>query len=191
MPTEIDSVRHRFPRAAPLPPLTEEVIEGTDLMPGWRIPAGSNPASVIELLNRTAELLLTKARGLAQKYRHHHDIPRSLAPWQARRITAHINANLETALRVEDLARIARLSESYFARAFCGSFGCPPHRFVTLCRLERAKELMLEPDVSLRQIATDCGFADQAHFSRIFLRFVGVSPARWRRAVAAPPASMA
>ena len=191
MPTEIDSVRHRLPRAAPLPPLTEEVIEGTDLMPGWRIPAGSNPASVIELLNRTAELLLTQARGLAQKYRHHHDIPRSLAPWQARRITAHINANLDTALRVEDLARIARLSESYFARAFCGSFGCPPHRFVTLCRLERAKELMLKADISLRQIATDCGFADQAHFSRIFLRFVGVSPARWRRAVAAPPASMA
>ena len=171
MPIEIDSARHRFPRASP-PPLctvaatgstehlmTEEVIQASDLMPGWRIPAGSN------------------------------DIPRSLAPWQARRITAHINANLDTALRVEDLARIARLSESYFARAFCSSFGCPPHRFVTLCRLGRAKELMLKADTSLRQIATDCGFADQAHFSRIFLRFVGVSPARWRRALAAPPAA--
>jgi AraC family transcriptional regulator len=166
--------------------MTEEVIEGSDLIPGLRIPAGSNLASVIESLNRTAELLLTKARGLAQKYRHHNNIPRSLAPWQIRRISAHINANLDTALRVDDLARIARLSQSYFARAFSGSFGCPPHRFVTRCRVEHAKELMLRADVSLRRIATDCGFADQAHFSRIFLKFVGVSPARWRRALQAP-----
>ena len=207
MATEINSDRHRLPGAAALSlyaneslrafaasppaehPTTEEVIEGSDLLPGWRIPAGSNPASVIELLNRTAELLLTKARGLAQKYRDHNNIRRSLAPWQMRRISAHIDANLDAALRVEDLARIARLSQSYFARAFSGSFGCPPHRFVTRCRLERAKELMLNADASLRQIATDCGFADQAHFSRIFLRFVGVSPAKWRRALAAPPAS--
>jgi AraC-like DNA-binding protein len=207
MAAEINSDRHRFPGAAPVPlyandslralattrpaeqRMTEEVIEGSDLIPGWRIPAGSNPASVIELLNRTAELLLTRARGLAQRYRHHNNIPRTLAPWQIRRITAHINANLDAALRVADLARVARLSQSYFARAFSGSFGCPPHRFVTRCRLERAKELMSQADVSLRQIATDCGFADQAHFSRIFLRFVGVSPARWRRALAAPRAS--
>ena len=171
------------------PEMSEEVIEGSDLIPGWRIPAGSNPASVIELLNRTAESLLMRARGLAQKYRNHNNIPRSLAAWQIRRITAHINANLDTALRVQDLARIARLSQSHFARAFSGSLGCPPHRFVTRCRLERAKELMLKDDISLRQVATDCGFADQAHFSRLFLRFVGVSPARWRRALTAPPAS--
>ena len=207
MATEINNDRHRFPGAAALPlyandPLrafaatppaehrmAEEVIEGSDLIPGWRIPAGSNPASVIEALNRAAELLLTKARGLAQKYRHDDNIPRSLAPWQIRRISAHINANLDAALRVEDLARIVRLSQSYFSRAFSSSFGCPPHRFITRCRLERAKELMLKAEVSLRQIATDCGFADQAHFSRIFLRFVGVSPARWRRALVAPPAS--
>jgi AraC-like DNA-binding protein len=163
-------------------------------MPGWRIPDlripdGSNPASVIDLLNRTAELLLTKARGLARTYRQHNHIRRSLAPWQVRRITAHINENLDTALRVADLAGLVRLSHSYFARAFSGSFGCPPHQYVTRCRLERAKELMLRADISLRQVATDCGFADQAHFSRIFLRFVGVSPARWRRAQPASPAS--
>jgi AraC family transcriptional regulator len=169
--------------------MTEEVNEGTNPISGWRIPAGSSSASAIELLNRAAELLLTKARELAQKYHHQHNIHGSLSAWQAQRITAHINANLDKALRVEDLARLARQSQSYFTRAFGGSFGCPPHRFITRCRVERAKELMLEAHVPLRQIAMECGFADQAHFSRIFLRFVGVSPARWRRALAAPPAS--
>jgi AraC family transcriptional regulator len=166
---------------------TEDINEGTHLMPGLRVPAGSNPASVIELLNQTAGLLLTKARELAQKHRHSQDIRGNLAPWQVRRIITHVNANLDAALRVEELARVARLSESYFSRKFSSSFGCSPHRFITRCRLERAKELMLGTDVPLMQIAIECGFADQAHFSRVFLGCMGISPARWRRALAAPP----
>jgi AraC-like DNA-binding protein len=166
---------------------TEEVNEGNLLIPGLRVPAGSNLASVIELLNQTAGLILTKARELGQKHAHTKDIRGSLAPWQVRRIITHVNANLDAALRVEDLARLARLSQSHFSRAFSSSFGCPPHRFITRCRLERAKELMLRTDVPLLQIAIECGFADQAHFSRVFLRFVGMSPARWRRVLAPPP----
>jgi len=166
---------------------TEEINEKANLIPGLRVPAGSNLAAVVELLNRAAGLILTKARELAQKYPRSEDIRGSLAPWQVRRITTHVNANLDAALRVEDLARLARLSQSYFSRAFSSSFGCPPHRFITRCRVERAKELMLRTDVSLLQIAIECGFGDQAHFSRTFLRFVGISPARWRRALAAPP----
>jgi AraC-like DNA-binding protein len=184
----INAPVHAFPILAPSGHWnTEEINEGTHLIPGLRVPAGSNPASAMELLNQAAGLILTKARELAQKHTHSEDIRGSLAPWQVRRITTHVNANLDAALRVEDLARLARLSLSHFSRAFSNSFGFPPHRFITRCRLERAKELMLRTDVSLRQIAIECGFADQAHFSRIFLRFAGISPARWRRALAAPP----
>jgi AraC-like DNA-binding protein len=157
---------------------TEEINDGTYLIPGLRVPAGSNPASVIELLNQIAGLIL--------KHPHTEDIRGSLAPWRVRRIVTHVNANLDAALRVEDLARLTRLSLSHFCRAFRSSFGCPPHRFITHCRLERAKELMLRTDVPLLQIAIECGFADQPHFSRVFLRFVGISPARWRRVLAAP-----
>ena len=166
---------------------SEEINEGAHLIPGLRVPAGSNPASVIELLNQTAGLILTKARELAQKHSHTEHIRGGLAPWQVRRIITHVNANLDAALRVEDLARLVRLSQSHFSRAFSSSFGCPPHRFITRCRLERAKELMLRTDVPLLQIAIECGFADQAHFSRVFLRLVGIAPARWRRVLAAPP----
>jgi len=179
---------HAFPTLAPSEHWDiKEINGGTNLIPGLRVPAGSNPASVIELLNRAAGLLLTKARELAQKHPPSEDLRGSLAPWQVRRIMTHVNANLDSALRVKDLARLARLSQSHFSRAFSSSFGCPPHRFITRCRLERAKGLMLRTDMSLLRIATECGFADQAHFSRIFLRFVGMSPARWRRALAAPP----
>jgi AraC family transcriptional regulator len=54
-------------------------------------------------------------------------------------------------------------------------------------RVERAQGLMLRSDVSLAQIAIDCGFADQAHFNKSFRRILGESPGAWRRARAVPP----
>jgi len=105
-----------------------------------------------------------------------------LAPWQARSVTAYIDANLSTSLSCEELARSARLSVSYFARAFKCTFGCSPHVFLMRRRMQRAQGLMLESNAPLAQIALDCGFADQAHLSRHFLRFTGERPASWRRA---------
>jgi len=105
-----------------------------------------------------------------------------LAPWQVRSVTTHIDANLSASLSCDALARLAGLSVSYFARAFKCTFGCPPHVFLMRRRMERAQGLMLKTNISLAQIALDCGFADQAHLSRIFLRFTGERPASWRRA---------
>ena len=79
-----------------------------------------------------------------------------LAPWQVRRVTDHIEANLETSLPLRELASIARLSPSYFSRAFKGA----------------------QP---LAQIAIACGFADQAHLARVFRRSAGLTPTAWRR----------
>jgi AraC-like DNA-binding protein len=105
-----------------------------------------------------------------------------LAPWQVRSVTAYIDANLSASLSCEALARLARLSVSYFARAFKCTFGCSPHVFLMRRRLERAQGLMLKSNAPLAQIALDCGFADQAHLSRLFLQFTGDRPASWRRA---------
>jgi AraC-like DNA-binding protein len=48
-------------------------------------------------------------------------------------------------------------------------------------RVERAQQLMLLSQESLAQIALACGFADQAHYCRVFRSVVGVSPSAWRR----------
>jgi AraC family transcriptional regulator len=105
-----------------------------------------------------------------------------LAPWQVRSVTTYIDANLNASLSCEALARLARLSVSYFARAFKCTFGYSPHVFLMRRRMERAQGLMLKTNAPLAQIALDCGFADQAHLSRLFLRFTGERPASWRRA---------
>jgi AraC family transcriptional regulator len=111
---------------------------------------------------------------------------RGLAPWQVRRVLAHIEADLNTPIRNKDLAALARLSTFHFNVAFRNSVGESPHRYIIRRRVERAQGLMLSTDRSLSDIAAECGLADQAHLTRLFRRIVGESPAVWRRARANP-----
>lgn len=104
-----------------------------------------------------------------------------LAPWQARKIAAHIEAGLHGPLSVEALAATAGLSVSYLGRAFKTTFGTPPQAYVLTRRLARARSLMTDNALALSRIAEQCGFSDQAHFSRQFRQAHGVSPNRWRR----------
>jgi len=104
-----------------------------------------------------------------------------LAPWQARRVMELVQAHLEMPIRVEEMANATRLSTSYFFRAFKHSFSMSPHAYVLALRLARAKELLSESDEQISQVAMACGFADQAHFSRVFRRETGCAPGYWRR----------
>lgn len=103
-----------------------------------------------------------------------------LAPWQAKRVVAFIDENLSRKILVEDLANLVRLSESHFARAFTKNFGVPPRTYLIGRRVELAKRLMRSTKDALCQIALECGFADQAHLSRVFRSLVGLPPHAWR-----------
>lgn len=105
-----------------------------------------------------------------------------LAAWQAKRTARHIDLHLDRAIPVAELAALVRLSRTHFSAAFHCTFGRPPHTYVLERRIARAKQLMLETDLPLSQIACACGLCDQAHLSRLFRRLVGQSPLLWRRA---------
>jgi AraC family transcriptional regulator len=109
-----------------------------------------------------------------------------LAPWQIRSVMTYVDSNLDTQIRNKDLATIARLSEFHFNVAFRRSVGHSPHNYIIRRRMERAQGLMLSTNKPLSEIAAECGLADQSHFTRLFRRFVGESPAAWRRARANP-----
>jgi len=51
-----------------------------------------------------------------------------------------------------------------------------PHQWLLNLRVERGKEQLLNSDASLANIAIDCGFADQSHFTRVFTKHIGNSP---------------
>lgn len=104
-----------------------------------------------------------------------------LAPWQVRQATRQLADRIGSGVSVAALARQVRLSSSHFCRAFKASVGMPPHAYLIRLRIERASAMMLETSDSLSQIAVACGFPDQAHLSRVFLRSVGSTPSAWRR----------
>jgi AraC family transcriptional regulator len=104
-----------------------------------------------------------------------------LAPWQARVLKTHIETHLDVSLRTKELAELVQLSSFHFCRVFRVSFGNSPHSYVTRRRIERAQGLILATKLPLGQIAVDCGFADQAHFTKLFRKVTGESPGEWRR----------
>ena len=104
-----------------------------------------------------------------------------LAAWQERRAKELMLAFIDQELPLSRLAAECGLSIRHFARAFRHTTGVPPHQWLLRHRVDRAKELLQTRAVSLADIASFCGFADQSHFTRVFTRIVGVSPGAWRR----------
>jgi len=104
-----------------------------------------------------------------------------LAVWQAKRVVAHIEANLGSKLGIREMAHLVALSTSHFSRAFKQTLGSSPMAYVAVRRVERAKLMMASTGQRLTDIALACGFADQSHLNRCFRHIVGVSPGLWRR----------
>jgi AraC family transcriptional regulator len=114
-----------------------------------------------------------------------------LAPWQARQVAAYIRDNIGATLRASELSRLARLSHSHFSRAFKVSFHETLTSYIMRQRISLAQDKMLTTDHALSRIALECGLCDQAHFSRVFRRIVGLTPSLWRRLFASDVALLA
>ncbi|MBZ9558329.1 MULTISPECIES: AraC family transcriptional regulator [unclassified Modicisalibacter] len=94
-----------------------------------------------------------------------------------------IRADLAHPWRVAEMAARCHLAEAAFARQFRALTGRPPHVWLTAQRLALARTRLRDPRASLTEIALACGFADAAHFSRVFRRHLGCPPGEWRRAL--------
>ncbi|AOR80249.1 hypothetical protein BES08_25365 (plasmid) [Novosphingobium resinovorum] len=104
-----------------------------------------------------------------------------LSTWQERLAKELIEINLADGVALEELARCCDLRVSQFAHAFRRSVGLPPYQWLIHRRVTRATDLLRGRRLSLAEIANQCGFADQAHFTRVFHKRVGVAPAVWRK----------
>lgn len=104
----------------------------------------------------------------------------SLTPAAARRVTDFVEDQIAGSLHLNDLAAVAGSSRAHFARAFRNEFGVTPHTYVVQRRLERALDLLLRSSVAIQDIAERTGFADHAHLTRTFKRYIGVSPSEAR-----------
>jgi AraC-like DNA-binding protein len=78
-------------------------------------------------------------------------------------------------ISLSELATLTGFSQFYFVRAFQKHVGVPPHTYLILARIQKAKEL-LRKNYPLSSVAIGLGFTDQSHFTRHFKRVVGVTP---------------
>ena len=78
-------------------------------------------------------------------------------------------------------AAACSMSLGHFERCFRVSAGMSPHRWITDVRMKMAKHLLMNTVQSIADVARQCGYTEQCHFTRIFTREVGMSPGAWRR----------
>ncbi|HEY9578321.1 MAG TPA: AraC family transcriptional regulator [Rhizorhapis sp.] len=150
-----------------LPAWTDELIRGG---PGGRLfVEGLAKATIVHLFRQYSDGSPTPMpmRG-------------GLGAARLHRVIDYIEAHLSDDLSVRELATIAGLSAHHFGLAFRQSTGHPPHRYVIMRRIERAKALLLTSQASVTQIAHATGFSSHGHFTAHFRRLVGTTPSRFR-----------
>lgn len=129
------------------------------------------------------------ARLLALQTRARLPAPRGGLPaWRLRRVVDYVEAHLDGALSLPELAEVAGYSVSHFKALFKQAVGAPVHRYVLERRVARAQLRLREGTQSLAAIALEAGFAHQSHMARSVRRVLGVSPSQLAaRATSAGP----
>jgi len=96
------------------------------------------------------------------------------------------STHLANPLGAEDLAGVAGLSLSHFTRLFRAWTGYAPMEYLRRLRIEHARRLLGDVDLSVKQIAHRTGFDDAYHFSKVFRRLQGMQPTAYRESLLAP-----
>lgn len=91
-----------------------------------------------------------------------------------------MHQNLDAPIQLSDIAKVAYLSEYHFLRTFKSCFQVTPHQYLLQLRLQRAKELLRQTGLPVRQVAEQAGFTDAQYFNRLFRKRIGLSPRDFR-----------
>ena len=83
-------------------------------------------------------------------------------------------------ITLQDAAKEACLSPFHFHRLFMQTFGQTPHDFLTTRRIEEAKRLLVQSNLSITEICFEVGYSSLGSFSSLFLKHVGCSPRDYR-----------
>ncbi|MGO4712681.1 helix-turn-helix domain-containing protein [Bradyrhizobium sp. 2TAF24] len=107
--------------------------------------------------------------------------PQVLNVRQMQRVRDYVEVHLAGDIRLDALAALCGRSTEYFVRLFKATTGVSPYQYVLNLRIERAKALLADEAHSIADVALQCGFSHQEHLTRMFRRFTGVTPGRYRR----------
>ncbi|ASP40837.1 AraC family transcriptional regulator [Bacterioplanes sanyensis] len=103
---------------------------------------------------------------------------------QVEQVKSFLDEHPTADLSLHELAQMASLSPYHMARAFKRQYGLPPHAYQIQVRLRRARQL-LRLGLAATQVAHDCGFHDQSHLHRHFVRAMGTTPGQYQSCLTA------
>ena len=95
-------------------------------------------------------------------------------------VLEYIDASIDQEIKLADLAALAGMSQFHFSHLFKQSLGITPYQYLLQQRIERAKQLLRQPDRSIMEIAFLCGFNSHSHLSKQFRQLTGMTPKAYR-----------
>ena len=172
--------------------LESDVLGEAIVGPSVDMPAIAAPSirreviALLDALTDTDDALEAETRlafvadGIRASYGQPAELVGPVAPDLGEALRAYLDERSRDAFTLADAAAAFDTTTSRLARAFSDAFGIPPHAYVVGRRLEAARDRILDGE-SLADVAAAVGFCDQAHLTRRFKRFLGVTPGRFAR----------
>ena len=101
-------------------------------------------------------------------------------PSIAESMKEYLNIHISSKFKLEDLCSHISMSESQTIRIFKEAYGITPYAYVLDKKIKLAKDMLINTNLPIKQIAYKLSFADEYYFSNIFKNKVGVSPRKYR-----------
>jgi AraC-like DNA-binding protein/ligand-binding sensor protein len=104
----------------------------------------------------------------------------NVEPPAINRARTYIQEHLSEEISLSKVAQAVHMSRFYFCKMFRKHTGLNFTDYVSRMRIERSKELLLNPHLRISEIAYEVGFQSLTHFNRVFRKVIGHSPTEFR-----------
>ena len=107
----------------------------------------------------------------------------SSTPSLAEKMKDYLNMHISSKFKLKDLCEYISISESQTIRIFREAYGITPYAYILEKKIKLAKDMLINTNLPIKQIAHNLCFADEYYFSNVFKNKVGVSPRNYRNNV--------